>query len=169
MLVLGVAVVGIWGTVLYRVVTGVTEPSPNTDPAPAQLEAPVDLPEPRGNDPAYEGRFRDPFITILGDRTDAQDDSPEGDEEDVDREPSMNPSSTPPIRLQLVGIVGETAIVRGRGTTHLVTTGDTVSASRGPVEIRRVGEQEIVAVRGERADTLRLPRPEWAGELRANP
>lgn len=163
------AVVGVWGTVLYQVTTGVTAPtSGSVDSSEAQVESFDSDIEPRSTVDAYEGRFRDPFMPALGGRRTSAS-SPPPSNEPAESEPTQNeaPSATPPIRVQLIGVVEKTVLLQDGGTTHLAAEGDSVSLGRGTIEIQAVVDERVVLTRGDRTDTLTLPRPEWENRLRS--
>lgn len=155
-----VAVVVIWGTVLYRVMTGMEEtPSTSGSPSSTQVDVPKEPVDRNRDRTRYEGRFRDPFLHELGVRR-AQADQVSS--EDVSDEQENERSQLPPLGFQLVGIVEETAMLKDGETIHLVTAGDSLSARRGEVVVQTVTSEEVVVIRNQDADTLRLPRREWA-------
>lgn len=162
-----IAVVGIWGTVLYRVMNGIEESTPDPTTAPdAQVELP-DRANPRRTEEEYQGRFRDPFAHALGrSRSSAERREDRTSTPDEPTSPS-EPTRERPLRLQLVGIVETTALLKGGTDTYLVHEGDSVSLPGGRVTIQEVYPRQVVVRRGELADTLRLSRRKWTRFLDA--
>lgn len=109
----------------------------------------------------YRGQFRDPFAHALGAQRPKAGRSVPGE----DTSANVKSPSPSPLQLRLIGIIGKTALLRGQGTTRLVSEGDSMSAAGESVLIRAVSEQAVVAVRERRVDTLKLPPPKWRGQL----
>ncbi len=155
-LLLLIAVVGIWGTVLYRIVTEVGEDAPA--PTSVDVEQQIQRKPVEGKGNPYRGRFRDPFLHAL----DLQSE-PDPEASTAEREESV----PPPIQLQLVGIVEQTALLQRGGTTYLATAGEVLPGRRrDSLTVRAVTSGHVVVEGGERVDTLVLPKGEWAGLFR---
>jgi Tfp pilus assembly protein PilP len=165
MLLLFLVAIGIWGTVFYRVMTGMKQTaSVSPDSANRQVEVPVNSARTRAEREPYEGRFRDPFMHALEEQRSQKPARSSEPSSDSESEEEMERSS-PVIRLELVGVVEETALLQHQGKTYLVTAGDTVQTRQGSVVVTRVNLKGVVATRKDRTDTLRLPQAEWTGRL----
>lgn len=161
---LALAVLGVWGVVLYRVTTRVAG-SGEENPSPTQVQAPLPAFDAPDAPPPYRGTFRNPFDRPGASPRPQPAPTPEPDATSDatptprrESAPTRTASRTSPLLkgYTLIGIVDRTALVRRPDqSVRILRPGSTLDATR----VTSVTSHALVVRRDAQTDTLRMPGP----------